>query len=104
MRLVCIVPLLPLSLLIFFFVPDLSAGREREKADKPLRRAFSHFVVKGKGAIAESLPSSFRTTKLYNNQRRKRERKGGRTGSRVGHHGAKNLGFFPSELQTNLPI
>lgn len=74
MRLVCVVPLLPLSLLIFFFAPDLSAGREREKerrrgrarmkerererkqANKPLRRAFSHSVVKGKGAIVESLP------------------------------------------------
>lgn len=107
MRLVCIVPPLPLSLLVFVFVPDLSAGREREKADEPLRRAFSHFVVKGKGAIAESPPSSIpydETVQQPKEKEREREREGRRTGSGVGHRGAKNLGFFPSELQTNLPI
>lgn len=29
--------------------------RERERADKPLRRAFSHPIVKGKGAITKRL-------------------------------------------------
>lgn len=57
-RTACVSPvsclLLPLSLPIFFFASTLSAGRG-EKADNPLRRAFSRPAVKGKGAIAEGL-------------------------------------------------
>lgn len=114
MRLVYVVPLLPLSLLIFFFVPDLSAGREREKERKRAtkeieregesRRTLQTSVLapcsQGQGCYRResTVSDSFRTTKPYNKLGRERKR-----GSGVGHRGAKNLGFFPSET-SNEPI
>jgi len=47
--------------------------RERERANKPLRRAFSRSVVKGKGAIAESLPC--RVVSIQQSEEEERERK-----------------------------
>jgi len=46
--------------------------RERERANKPLRRAFSRSVVKGKGAIAESLPC--RVVSIQQSEEKEREK------------------------------
>jgi len=80
MRLVCVVPLLPLSLFIFFFAPDLSAGREREKErkrerekERESRQTPQTSVLapcsQGQGCHRResTVSGSFRTTKPYNN-------------------------------------
>jgi len=78
--------------------------RKRERADKPLRRAFSRPVVKGKGAIAESLPC--REVSVRRNRtttKRGRERKRGWTGSGVGYPARKISDFSLANFkQTHL--